>query len=96
MIPLYTRPFSDVFQHSALQLSAKHPTFMIARLSLLRIAHSFEPIASAHGQRKAQAHALNGIFFNHSAVFLPCRQHRLRRRLLRHVKQSFQVIAIDT
>jgi len=36
MIALYTRPFSNVFQHSAQQISAKQPTFFIARLQLLR------------------------------------------------------------
>ena len=63
MIPLYTRHFSDVFQHSAQQISAKHPTFIIARLYLLWIAHFFEPTASANGQRKELEHARSGIFF---------------------------------
>ena len=70
MIPLYTRHFSDVFQYSARQISAKHPTFMIAPLQLLRIAHSFQPPASAYDQRKALEQARSGIFFNQSAVFL--------------------------
>ena len=70
MIPLYTRHFSDVFQYSARQISAEHPTFMIAPSQLLRIAHSFQPPASAYDQRKALEHARSGIFFNQSAVFL--------------------------
>ena len=61
MIPLYARPFSNVFQRRALQISAKHPTFMIARLQP-RIAHSFEPTAPAYGQRKALERARSGIF----------------------------------
>ena len=44
-------------------------------LQLFWIAHSFKATAFENGQRKALKHVLSDVvfFFNHSAVFLPCR-----------------------